>query len=817
MRPFTPFASYHDNLGRLLVGRVRFCNTDASPAEVFAEDGTTSLGNSVFTDSSGRLVQQPFLEDHDYLVFFDKYIGESNTMSEDDDPESWQEQGSAIDRYNTVNVSLDANSSRTIGTIEELRGTEAMSNGEIVVLLGYNAAGDKDPISYIWNPNSVENDDGGAVIKVQGVELGRWEMVECPRVLDVRHFGAFPATAIAENTLQRYRIQHAADYAYYCNSGLYFPSNRFAAFYDISGLRLHNVDCSPEARVFAVSDSHSTSITGIEKVYCASDVSCKGVIRLVDEVVRTSWESFSGCVKFAPTKRLVVDKKLNEQNLIFSGIEVEFLVSSNIYVRNCNVISNHRIDGPVTIEGCELDTSWFADNYDWRMLASYNNTIRISNCKDANTYITLKNKQNEPDYGDLGEQTVTAARLLAGCIAENASFSNVVLSGDAELHNVSGSVNFYMDPGSSVYHSVNFVDCWLTVTNTSRVGLINVSWRRGSVTSSVDIVALGDIVLDNVDVHATFDTVGAEPNFLGCSIDSPQKVGRLCKFIGCRIDSDIVQYPETATYSESVGPGKYMAGDFLKNVWTGTAKLSLTPVHNADYSSEKVGVIGKYIGNVSDHDFVVDVAWDGVANAGVHYADLIYKDNHGGCPVESKEISQSFPYALLVPSDGTMFDIPSSVSGNNGVWIVADTRKRLPQQSNDPTHVEDEYWLVNLSGLDLDVDCIWRLRYLVSRYLMTVKTSVQASLRSQHQGGSAVDFKNSFDFAPIVGIDGTDTEVSVATSRPIRYEYVGFRSIDPEDIDDSYSALKWAMYDAGESPEAFSATITMQYSLIGSV
>ncbi len=812
MRPLTPFVSYHDNLGRLLVGRVRFCNTDASPAEVFAEDGTTSLGNSVFTDSSGRIVQQPFLEDHDYLVFFDKYIGESNTMSEDDDPESWQEQGSAIDRYNTVNVSLDANSSRTIGTIEELRGTEAMSNGEIVVLLGYNTAGDKDPISYIWNPNSVENDDGGAVIKVQGVELGRWEMVECPRVLDVRHFGAFPATAIAENTLQRYRIQHAADYAYYCNSGLYFPSNKFAAFYDISGLRLHNVDCSPEARVFAVSDSHSTSITGIEKVYCASDVSCKGVIRLVDEVVRTSWESFSGCVKFAPTKRLVVDKKLNEQNVIFSGIEVEFLVSSNIYVRNCNVISNHRIDGPVTIEGCELDTSWFADNYDWRMLVSYNNTIRISNCKDANTYITLKNKQQEPDYGDLGEQTVSGVTLLANAIAENAAFSNVTITGRTELHNVSGTVAV-----SGAAYSVNFVDCWIAFTNSSgSIVFDNVTWLRGNVSSSTRVQILTSLYMEDVNVGAQIFTMGVEPQFVNCAITAVQHVGRLCKFIGCRIDADIVQYPETATYSESVGPGKYMAGEFLKNVWTGTAKLSLTPVQNADYSSEKVGVIGKYIGNVSDHDFVVDVSWDGVANAGVHYADLIYKDNHGGCPVESKEISQSFPYAPLVPSDGTMFDIPSSVSGNNGVWIVADTRKRSPLSSGF-THVEDEYWLVNLSGIDLDVDCIWRLRYLVSRYLMTVKTTVQASLRSQHQGGSAVDFKNSFDFAPIVGVDGTDTEVSVATSRPIRYEYVGFRSIDPEDIDESYSALKWAMYDAGESPEAYSATIAMRYSLIGSV
>ena len=116
MRQFTPFASYHDNTGRLLVGRVRFCDMLGRPAEVKAEDGETSLGSTIFTDSSGRLVQQPFLDDHDYLVYFDKYIGESDTMSEDDDDESWEPQGSAIDRYNTLGVSLTAESKRTIGT-----------------------------------------------------------------------------------------------------------------------------------------------------------------------------------------------------------------------------------------------------------------------------------------------------------------------------------------------------------------------------------------------------------------------------------------------------------------------------------------------------------------------------------------------------------------------------------------------------------------------------------------------------------------------------------------------------------------------------
>lgn len=509
MRPLTPFVSYLDNDGHPLVGRVRFCNPDASPAEVFAEDGTTSLGSSVFTDSSGRPVQQPFLENHDYLLFFDKYVGHA-TMTEDDETDSWEPQGSAVDRYNTLGVALEAESLRTVDTVSSLRSTEALAEGEILVLLGYDEKGDKEPIGYVWDADSVEPDNGGSVIAVGGVHLGRWKFVECPRVLDVRHFGAFPGTSVVENVSQRYRIQYAGEYAHANGRKLFFPANDVESFYDISGLNLYDVDCDPSARVYAVSESHGTTITGITRIYCTSGISCKGEVRLVDETVRSSWEGESGSVHFAPTSRFIIDRQMNNSGVNFSDIEVEFLVYSRVYLERCRIISNKKINSYITLTGCVIDTSWFADDYDWRKLSSYDNVIRLHNCKDANTYITLKNKQGEKDYGDIGEQKVSEITLASGCIAENALFENVVLSGDSELHNVSGSVTI-----SASATTQNWVDCWLSIGSDTVIS--NFSLRRGSV-SGGKLSVLTSFLAHDAEIIVPIDLLGALPDVRRCKI-----------------------------------------------------------------------------------------------------------------------------------------------------------------------------------------------------------------------------------------------------------------------------------------------------------
>lgn len=260
MRQLTAFASYLDNLGAPLVGRARFYNFDDSPAVVYGLDNAhqhyVQLGHIVYTNSSGQLMPQVFLADHDYLVVFDKYIG-GGTMAEDDDPESWQEMGSAVDKYNTVGIELDGSAVRSFGTVDALRTAvpvESADGDEIVELLGYYETGDKPSIKYRWDPNSSEPDNGGSVIGTGAV--GRWKLVECPEFLDVRHFGAFPNQASSEDVEQRYHIQLAGAYAHSNECGLYFSGTPLAVYYDITGLELYDIDSDDSASLFAIKNGN---------------------------------------------------------------------------------------------------------------------------------------------------------------------------------------------------------------------------------------------------------------------------------------------------------------------------------------------------------------------------------------------------------------------------------------------------------------------------------------------------------------------------------------------------------------------------------
>jgi len=362
MRQLTAYASYLDNLGAPLVGRARFYNLDDSPAVVYGLDNAhqhyVELGHIVYTNSSGQLVPQVFLDDHDYLVVFDKYIG-GGTMAEDDDQESWQEMGSAVDNYNTVGISLEGNALRTVSTISELRHLHPVvsdDHDETVTLLGYYEIDDKPSINYHWNQYSNDDDNGGSVIKVADIAIGRWELVECPRYLDVRHFGGFGLNNPEASPNQRYFIQLAAAYALSNNCGLYFHGTPTNAYYDITGLELHDVDSSAMAMVFAVLDDGDSAtdvkarIYGVKNILCSSissQLSNQGAIELIDDVLKTSYAPEYNAI--LNPKVLIIDSPFNSQNKTFENIIVKCLrdisSESGWTFNNCIVLySNARND-----------------------------------------------------------------------------------------------------------------------------------------------------------------------------------------------------------------------------------------------------------------------------------------------------------------------------------------------------------------------------------------------------------------------------------------------------------------------------------------
>lgn len=504
MRPLTPFASYLDNDGLPLVGRLRFCNSDGSPANVFESDGVTSLGSSVFTDSSGRPVPQPFLEDHDYLIYFDKYVG-INTMTEDTEEDSWSEQGSAIDRYNTVGVHLEEQCYRTVDTIAALRTTHALASDEMVMLLGYNQKYDKEPIFYRWDQYNIDLSNGGSIVKVTDVSMGRWVFVECPHSLDVRHFGAFPNQGMTSDPTQRYRVQMAAAYAHSNWCGLFFPADAEDGYYDISGLALYDVDCDENARVFAIEGS-TTIINGVKRVYCDYAEDFDGTIRLIDDVVRTSWVGDSRTVSLEPSARLVVDMPLYGIPQQWSNIKVDMdeYIGANATFDNCDLSSCGKITGNITLKNMAVKGDWFVEGYDWVKLSMVNCTILPCNFDDKSVYVTLKNKENQKDYGDLGGATLTGVNLLDGCFLENAVLAGCTVKGSSEFHNVSGSVK--LDTAGT--GDMAWMDSFITLTNVSNATVASFLLMRGSVSGGTAVIMDGNLRLEDSVVSTVFSVVG---------------------------------------------------------------------------------------------------------------------------------------------------------------------------------------------------------------------------------------------------------------------------------------------------------------------
>lgn len=272
MRQFDTFQSYTDNLGDPLVGRVMFCNLDGSVARVYDKDGLP-LANPILTDSAGRTSSQVFLEDHDYIVFFDKYIGNA-VMTEDTEDESWLPQGSVVSRYNTVGIDVNVESGfQSIDDINTLREVNPEACYPIVAVLGYYEKGDKPMALYKWTPTSTKAHDGGAVVSstFPGVTRGRWIMIQSYNFVDVRHFGAFPTAADSGDVEQRYAIQNASRYANSVGLGLFFHADSLGFNYDVSGLTLNGVDCSDNAVLYS-SEDVDTHLTNVKSVHCSFNV-----------------------------------------------------------------------------------------------------------------------------------------------------------------------------------------------------------------------------------------------------------------------------------------------------------------------------------------------------------------------------------------------------------------------------------------------------------------------------------------------------------------------------------------------------------------
>ena len=530
MRAFDNWNSYLDNDGHLLHGKIRFCRKGTTDnVTIYNRDGI-AVRNPEFTDMLGRTEYQVFIdEETDVTAYFYKYVGSGEMMhgpGEDYDPARWAYQYSSDNLDPASRVDVGTESAWGVNTMQELRGTDPDSVAELhgvkmLWLYGYYECGDKAPVLYVWDSGSLKNDDGGSVIKADSVPgAGRWVLANRELHFDVRHFGVFPQyDKYSTDFSYTSQISHCATFC--DNNGLdaWFPDyDENMAYYLLDGTNTFAINgdiyCSDAVRFMCKTGTTGTRVQCHElhkrtpKLFDSTVHT--GTATLVADYVNISWLG-GNCAGDARVG-WVIDS--SEYPRVITGKEVHFKVNGNsaLQLDNCVVTSNKRITGHITISNSILKTEWFADNYDWADLDSYGNDIRLENCKDADTYVLLKNKQAEADYGDLNEGTVTGKTLRAGAIVENAMFSNVTLQGTTELHNVSGTVSA---PNADL--NLNAVDCWLEFT--SDVVCTSLALRRGSL-HGTNVRVLTSLHLEDADLFAPLNTLGALATVKRCNVSA---------------------------------------------------------------------------------------------------------------------------------------------------------------------------------------------------------------------------------------------------------------------------------------------------------
>ena len=591
LRAFDNWDSYLNNDGHLLHGKIRFCRKATTDnITIYNTDGV-SLRNPIFTDSIGRTEYQVFVEnDANVTAYFYQYIGTGDMMrypDEDYDPSRWSYQYSSDSMDPTQSLVIQSTGADGVDNMDALRSKDiddvpSVSGVKMLWLYGYYHAGDTSPVLYVWDSACLENDDGGSVIKSNHVSgPGRWIMATKELHMDVRHFGIFP-TDDMYSTDYGYTSQLANCAAYADKIGVdcWFPALKdeisYYLFDGTNTFAIHGDIYVSDAVRFQCKTGTTGTIISCHELHKRTPqlfVSAvqTGTATLVADWVNISWVG-GNCTGDARIG-WVIDS--DDYPRVIANKEVRFDTNghSSLQLDNCLITSNKKITGEITIQNSVINTDFFADDYDWSDFNTYGNTILLKNCKDANTYVILKNKQGEADYGDLGEQTLSNVTLAAGCIVENAVFDTVTVQGATEIHNVSGSIAV---SGSSL--ALNAVDCWLFLQNASTAD--SVALRRGSL-GGANLQVLNSLLLDNVEVNVELTTLGATATVQN-SVINADIICTDISLVSNTVNADIQQRDVESTVTVDVRNNKFVGPD---------GKHSIVPTHSNSV------VTGAWIGN----------------------------------------------------------------------------------------------------------------------------------------------------------------------------------------------------------------------------
>lgn len=497
---------YYDLQGKPLAGCVEFMLKDGNTVAPIFDMDQVPISNPQITDILGRTVHQVFI-DTDVVAYMYKYVGTGTLAEEEALGIDTSDQSKWALQYTVESASIDTRSitgesAMDVSDMDALRGLDVQEVPEvyghkIITLDGYYEAGDCEPMKYIWDSEATLNDDNGSVIASDGVLTGRWIMVQPTEHCDSRHFGIFPQDSADSNVDHSTRITQLLAYCNtksirpYFNGSVSYP---YFIYTSVAYNSRNPIDVSNDTKF--VDKGNNNKFYG---QWNGNPYFVNAKTNVNSKVVRHSWHFRT---YDEGTLTYIVDSDWSPVLLSNIQVELEIPPASGSQFDDCDIVSNEMFTENVVLENLEVHTDWFADDYNWAKLSLAGCTIRLQNCKDANTYILLKNKQLESDYGDLGEQTIDAV-VLNGAIIENANGKiTISVHGDFEFHNVSLEIDVLNGADS-----INAVDSWLTINTASTVKSIQL--RRGSLNGFGSLRIVQDSLLDNVDIGIPLDSSGS--------------------------------------------------------------------------------------------------------------------------------------------------------------------------------------------------------------------------------------------------------------------------------------------------------------------
>lgn len=419
-------------------GRAKFYTAGTStPETVYSDIDLTqadALGPVVYTDELGYLPAIWLKTDRLYKVRVEQKVPGSGN------------QWTLLWEVDNVGY-IDRNTSDEIGdipifvnSISELKTVDHTEN-PVVEVLGYYEPGDwGEPSVFVFDTECVKAPDDGAYVlpsdQQQSVS-GRWVQQFSGDVIDVRKFGALPD--MDSNSDVSAKLVNAVHYSQENSTRTrpitvgFLAPGRYDFVGDFNFAQYSFVDLSDQS-VHQVPwyIGENVCFNGNGEFILSKSTDCRSHKRLVYGTSSLSVEG-GGYIKVDPAWWGDGDCAVSDCYVFCNSLTT----NAKSFTR-CHVESNGKLGGMLSLTSMGFKESWLVSGFDLTGLVLTDVSYDVSDCRSGNSYISVRNSQGDPEYGDMHGRAIEDAPMYSGNVKISNCIGSVVVSD-------SGYTNLDMD------------------------------------------------------------------------------------------------------------------------------------------------------------------------------------------------------------------------------------------------------------------------------------------------------------------------------------------------------------------------------------